>query len=100
MVDIRRIGEDGVPEVTFGALFDDDDVQQYYVRCGFYERGLVEVDRRVLQWNSSLLLTRHCHSTILYTHVSSAGGSGWNAQIRKEARLDRVQRHTVAKGCE
>lgn len=30
MVDIRRIGENGVPEVTFGQLFDDDDVQQYY----------------------------------------------------------------------
>jgi len=30
MNDIRRIGEDGTPSVTFGALFDDDDVQQYY----------------------------------------------------------------------
>jgi len=30
MVDIRRIGEDGVDEVTFGELFDHPDVEQYY----------------------------------------------------------------------
>lgn len=30
MVDIRRLGESGVPEVTFGELFSDDAVQQYY----------------------------------------------------------------------
>ena len=47
MVDIRRIGEDGAPEVTFGELFDDDDVQQYYealvgtLKCA-KKRGLVE----------------------------------------------------------
>ena len=29
LVDIRRIGDDG-PQVKFGELFDDDDVQQYY----------------------------------------------------------------------
>jgi Costars len=30
MIDIRRIGESGIPEVTFGELFNDDSVQQYY----------------------------------------------------------------------
>jgi Costars len=30
MIDIRRIGDNGVPEVRFGDLFDDDEVQQYY----------------------------------------------------------------------
>jgi hypothetical protein len=30
MVDIKRLGEAGVPNVKFGELFDDDDVQQYY----------------------------------------------------------------------
>ena len=30
LVDIRRIGEPGSPEVKFGDLFDDDDAQQYY----------------------------------------------------------------------
>lgn len=30
MVDIKRLGEDGVSNVTFGELFDDDNVQQYY----------------------------------------------------------------------
>lgn len=31
LVDIRRIGaEPGSPQVKFGELFDDDDVQQYY----------------------------------------------------------------------
>jgi Costars len=30
MLDIRRIGESGVPQVTFGELFEDDSVQQYY----------------------------------------------------------------------
>ena len=29
LVDIRRIGDDR-PQVKFGELFDDDDVQQYY----------------------------------------------------------------------
>lgn len=28
--DIRRLGEVGTPEVTFGELFDDDDVANYY----------------------------------------------------------------------
>jgi Costars len=30
MIDIRRLGEEGTPQVKFGELFDDDDVQQYY----------------------------------------------------------------------
>jgi Costars len=30
LIDIKRIGVNGVPNVTFGELFDDDDVQQYY----------------------------------------------------------------------
>jgi Costars len=30
MIDIRRLGEKGSPNVKFGELFDDDDVQQYY----------------------------------------------------------------------
>jgi hypothetical protein len=31
MIDIRRLGtEPGSPQVKFGELFDDDDVQQYY----------------------------------------------------------------------
>lgn len=30
MKDIRRLGEEGSPEVTFGELFDDDDVANYY----------------------------------------------------------------------
>ena len=31
LVDIRRVGEEpGSPQVRFGELFDDDDVQQYY----------------------------------------------------------------------
>jgi hypothetical protein len=30
MVDIRRIGDSGVPEVSFGLLFDDNGVQQFY----------------------------------------------------------------------
>ena len=30
LVDIRRIGEPGEPEVKFGDLFDDDEAQQYY----------------------------------------------------------------------
>jgi Costars len=31
MIDIRRLGtEKGSPQVKFGELFDDDDVQQYY----------------------------------------------------------------------
>lgn len=31
MIDIRRLGkEPGTPQVKFGELFDDDDVQQYY----------------------------------------------------------------------
>lgn len=28
--DIRRIGEEGKPEVKFGELFDDDKVANYY----------------------------------------------------------------------
>jgi len=47
MVDIRRIGEDGAPEVKFGDLFDDDDVQQYYEALvgtlkSAKKRGLIE----------------------------------------------------------
>mmetsp|Transcript_27680 Transcript_27680/g.33670 ORF Transcript_27680/g.33670 Transcript_27680/m.33670 type:complete len:293 (-) Transcript_27680:62-940(-) len=30
LLDIRRIGIDGEPTVTFGELFDDENVQQYY----------------------------------------------------------------------
>lgn len=30
MIDIRRLGEKDAPNVTFGELFDDDDVQNYY----------------------------------------------------------------------
>jgi hypothetical protein len=30
LIDIRRIGEPGSPEVKFGELFDDDEAQQYY----------------------------------------------------------------------
>lgn len=30
LIDIRRLGNHGEPKVTFGVLFDDDDVQQYY----------------------------------------------------------------------
>jgi Costars len=47
MIDIKRIGVDGVPSVTFGELFDDDDVQQYYealvgtLKCA-KKRGLIE----------------------------------------------------------
>lgn len=47
MIDIRRIGEAGSPEVTFGELFDDDDVQQYYealvgtLKCA-KKRGLID----------------------------------------------------------
>jgi Costars len=47
MIDIKRIGIDGVPSVTFGELFDDDDVQQYYealvgtLKCA-KKRGLIE----------------------------------------------------------
>lgn len=29
-MDIRRIGQDGEPSVSFGDLFDDDTVQNYY----------------------------------------------------------------------
>ena len=28
--DIRRVGEEGAPEVMFGELFDDPEVEQYY----------------------------------------------------------------------
>lgn len=28
--DIRRVGEEGKPQVTFGELFDDDQVANYY----------------------------------------------------------------------
>ena len=28
--DIRRVGEAGTPEVMFGELFDDPEVEQYY----------------------------------------------------------------------
>lgn len=47
MIDIRRIGEVGSPEVTFGELFDDDHVQQYYealvgtLKCA-KKRGLID----------------------------------------------------------
>ena len=30
LIDINRLGVQGEPNVTFGELFDDDDVQQYY----------------------------------------------------------------------
>jgi len=30
LIDIRRIGEEGKPHVTFGELFDDDQVANYY----------------------------------------------------------------------
>lgn len=30
VVDIRRIGVEGEPRTTFGELFDDDDVSNYY----------------------------------------------------------------------
>lgn len=47
MVDIRRLGTDGAPNVKFGELFDDDDVQQYYEALvgtlkSAKKRGLVE----------------------------------------------------------
>ena len=47
LIDIERIGEAGVPSVTFGELFDDDDVQQYYealvgtLKCA-KKRGLIQ----------------------------------------------------------
>ena len=47
MIDIRRLGEVDAPNVTFGALFDDDDVQQYYealvgtLKCA-KKRGLID----------------------------------------------------------
>lgn len=47
LVDIKRIGVDGAPNVTFGELFDDDSVQQYYealvgtLKCA-KKRGLIE----------------------------------------------------------
>lgn len=47
MVDIKRLGEDGAPNVKFGELFDDDDVQQYYEALvgtlkSAKKRGLIE----------------------------------------------------------
>jgi Costars len=47
LLDIKRIGIPGTPSVTFGELFDDDDVQQYYealvgtLKCA-KKRGLIE----------------------------------------------------------
>jgi Costars len=47
LIDIKRIGVDGAPNVTFGELFDDDNVQQYYealvgtLKCA-KKRGLIE----------------------------------------------------------
>jgi Costars len=47
LIDIKRIGVNGVPNVTFGELFDDDNVQQYYealvgtLKCA-KKRGLID----------------------------------------------------------
>mmetsp|Transcript_1847 Transcript_1847/g.4068 ORF Transcript_1847/g.4068 Transcript_1847/m.4068 type:complete len:98 (+) Transcript_1847:220-513(+) len=51
IADIQRIG--GAPEVKFGALFDDDDVQQYYealigtLKCA-KKRGLINFKGQML----------------------------------------------------
>ena len=51
IADIQRIG--GSPEVKFGALFDDDDVQQYYealigtLKCA-KKRGLINFKGQML----------------------------------------------------
>lgn len=47
MIDIRRLGTAGAPQVKFGELFDDDDVQQYYEALvgtlkSAKKRGLIE----------------------------------------------------------
>lgn len=47
LIDIKRIGIAGAPSVTFGELFDDDAVQQYYealvgtLKCA-KKRGLID----------------------------------------------------------
>jgi Costars len=53
MIDIRRLGEVGTSQVTFGDLFDDDDVQQYYEALvgtlkSAKKRGLIEYQGMLL----------------------------------------------------
>jgi Costars len=51
--DIRRIGEPGKPEVTFGELFDDDQVANFYEALvgtlkAAKKKGLIKYDGQVL----------------------------------------------------
>jgi hypothetical protein len=69
LIDIDRIGTAGVPNVTFGELFDDDDVQQYYealvgtLKCA-KKRGLIE-------YNGILLLKGVSDSVVISICSSS-----------------------------
>lgn len=51
--DIRRVGEAGKPEVTFGELFVDPEVEQYYVALvgtlkSAKKRGLIYFEGQML----------------------------------------------------
>jgi hypothetical protein len=53
LVDIRRIGEEGKPEVLFGELFDDDQVANYYEALvgtlkAAKKRGLIDFKGQML----------------------------------------------------
>ena len=53
LVDIRRIGEVGKPEVLFGELFDDDQVSNYYEALvgtlkAAKKRGLIDFKGQML----------------------------------------------------
>lgn len=53
LVDIRRIGEAGKPEVLFGELFDDDQVANYYEALvgtlkAAKKRGLIDFKGQML----------------------------------------------------
>lgn len=51
--DITRVGEAGKPEVTFGELFDDEEVEQYYEALvgtlkSAKKRGLIDFKGQML----------------------------------------------------
>lgn len=69
LVDIRRIGEVGKPEVLFGELFDDDQVSNYYEALvgtlkAAKKRGLIDFKGQ--------MLLKGAHDSVKITIVESS----------------------------
>jgi len=67
--DIRRIGQEGKPEVSFGELFDDDQVANYYEALvgtlkAAKKRGMIDFKGQ--------MLLKGAHDKVMITILESA----------------------------